>query len=82
MQASSSKKRKTPLGPTAAVQDAAGMDSGPGTSMAIELLNSFEKLRKSWPKDMARLLDPSLLDERRSELWEIMCDGGDTLRQR
>ncbi|CAN0434335.1 unnamed protein product, partial [Ectocarpus sp. 13 AM-2016] len=45
-------------------------------------LDKFKKLRASWPKEMARLLDPSLPDERRSELWEIMCSGGDVLRQR
>lgn len=52
------------------------------SSTPIELLASVQKLRKSWPKDMPRMLDPSLDDERRGELWEIMCEGGDPLRQR
>ncbi|CAB1104065.1 unnamed protein product [Ectocarpus sp. CCAP 1310/34] len=79
--APSSKKRKTgsatPVGATAAGADGAG-----AKSTSIELLDKFKKLRASWPKEMARLLDPSLPDERRSELWEIMCSGGDVLRQR
>lgn len=87
MTAPSSKKRKKTAGgaasgSTTAVQDAAGVNGAGAAGMTIELLASFEKLRKSWPKDMVRLLDPSLPDERRSELWEIMCDGGDKLRQR
>ena len=48
----------------------------------IELLDRFQDLRKTWPKDMARLFDPALSDDRRAELWEIMCEGGDRLRQR
>lgn len=79
--APSSKKRKTgsatPVGATAAAADGRG-----AKSTAIELLDEFNKLRASWPKGMSRLLDPSLPDERRSELWEIMCSGGDVLRQR
>ncbi|CAM9921164.1 unnamed protein product [Ectocarpus sp. 4 AP-2014] len=75
----SSKKRKTGsatrVGATAAAADGGG-------ETAIELLDEFNKLRASWPKDMSRLLDPSLPDERRSELWDIMCSGGDVLRQR
>lgn len=82
--APSSKKRKTTAasGSTAAMRDPAGADGAGASGMAIELLTRFEKIRKSWPKDMARLLDPSLPDVRRSELWEIMCDEGDILRQR
>ncbi|CAM9595189.1 unnamed protein product [Ectocarpus sp. 13 AM-2016] len=79
--APSSKKRKTgsatPVGATAD-----GADGGRAKSTSIELLDKFKKLRASWPKEMARLLDPSLPDERRSELWEIMCSEGDVLRQR
>lgn len=52
------------------------------TRMGIELLDSFQNMCESWPKDMARLLDPSLPDDRRDELWNVMCEGGDTLRQR
>lgn len=63
---------------TAAADD----DGGAKSCKVIELLDEFKKLRVSWPKEMARLLDPSLPDERRSELWEIMCSGGDVLRQR
>ena len=75
---SSSKKRKT-AGSTPAVQPAG---DGPEAGMPLEYLDSFKRLKKSWPKDMKRLLDPSLPDERRSELWEMMCEGGDVLRQR
>lgn len=85
MSQSSKKRKKTSSssGSTAAVQDPRSVDGAGGRSgMAIELLTSFEELRKSWPKEMAKLLDPSLPEERRSELWEIMCDGGDILRQR
>lgn len=77
---SSSKKRKTAAGSTPAVRRGGDSSSNPGAS--IEYLDSFKKLQKSWPKDMKRLLDPSLPDERRSELWELMCEGGDVLRQR
>eukprot|EP00752_Nemacystus_decipiens_P004170 g3813.t1 len=83
MASSTSKKRKTAGGATPTAQH--GGDSGgsiPGTSTPIEYLDSFKRLQKAWPKDMKRLLDPSLPDERRSELWEIMCEGGDVLRQR
>lgn len=61
---------------------AAASDTTTGTAVKIELLDSFQKLRKSWPKAMARLFDPALSDDRRAELWEIMCEGGDRLRQR
>lgn len=73
------KKRKTAGASTAAVQHAGG---DPGSCTPMEYLDSFKRLQKSWPKDMKRLLDPSLPDERRSELWEMMCEGGDVLRQR
>lgn len=73
---SSSKKRKTA---SAAVQQAG---DGKSAGMPVEYLESFRRLQQSWPKDMERLLDPSLPDERRSELWEMMCEGGDVLRQR
>lgn len=56
--------------------------AGTTTAEKIELLDSFQELRKTWPKDMARLFDPALSDDRRAELWEIMCEGGDRLRQR
>lgn len=75
----SSKKRKTAAS-TPAVQQPDG--DSPVISNPIEYLDSFKRLQKSWPKDMKRLLDPSLSDERRSELWEMMCEGGDVLRQR
>ncbi|CAM9757297.1 unnamed protein product [Laminaria digitata] len=60
----------------------AGAVADTTTAVKIDLLDSFQELRKSWPKDMARLFDPALSDDRRAELWEIMCEGGDRLRQR
>lgn len=48
----------------------------------IEALSDFRKLRESWPEDMSRLFDPKLSEERRGELWESMCEGGEKLRQR
>lgn len=47
-----------------------------------EALSLYRKLRKSWPKDMPRLFDPSISDGRRAELWELLCERGDILRQR
>ncbi|CAM9433845.1 unnamed protein product [Hapterophycus canaliculatus] len=73
------KKRKTATGAAAPPLESRSTDTSPAR---VELLDKFKKLRKSWPKEMARLLDPSLPDERRSELWEMMCLGGDELRQR
>ena len=74
----SKKKLKTAAG-SSAVQGGAAMTA---TSPPVELLETFHKLKNSWPHDMTRLLDPSLPDERRSKLWEIMCEGGDDLRKR
>ncbi|CAN0133571.1 unnamed protein product [Scytosiphon promiscuus] len=74
------KKRKTAAAGAAARPLESGSTDTPTTP--IELLDEFKKLRASWPKEMGRLLDPSLPDESRSELWEIMCLGGDKLRQR
>lgn len=61
---------------------AAEDDDPADTGMAIDMLASFRKLRRSWPKDMRRLLDPTLPEDRRTELWDLMCEGGDDLRQR
>lgn len=46
------------------------------------MLNEFVALQKSWPSDMARIFDRALETERRSELWELMCEGCDALRKR
>ena len=83
--ASRPKKRKTAAVPKPAVHHAGDSSSSSGIGSAaasIEYLDSFKTLQESWPEDMRRLLDPSLPDERRSELWEMMCEGGDVLRQR
>lgn len=63
--------------------DSAKSKSGGGNDGGtIEALSEFRRLQKAWPKDMSRLLDPSLPDERRVELWELMCKDGDAVRQR
>lgn len=49
---------------------------------SIELLDNLRKIRRSWPTEMSSLFDPSLPDDRRNHMWEIMCEAGDSLRQR
>ncbi|KAJ1449809.1 hypothetical protein M885DRAFT_534370 [Pelagophyceae sp. CCMP2097] len=44
------------------------------------MLDEFNALVASWPKDMDRVLDNSLDAERRGELWEKMGESGDALR--
>lgn len=58
------------------------IDNDNGKGSTIELLDNFLELRQSWPKDMGRLFDPALDDDRRPALWEMMCENGDALRQR
>lgn len=48
----------------------------------LEAYDLFRKLKKSWPEDMPRLFDPSLAEDRRVELWQVMCEGGESLRRR
>lgn len=48
----------------------------------LEAYDLFRKLKKSWPEDMSRLFDPSLAEDRRVELWQVMCEGGESVRRR
>mmetsp|Transcript_25627 Transcript_25627/g.33553 ORF Transcript_25627/g.33553 Transcript_25627/m.33553 type:complete len:336 (+) Transcript_25627:48-1055(+) len=62
--------------------DADNLTSGCSKEEGIEFLQEFEKAKLEWPKDMERIFSSELGDDRRAELFQMMCLQGDLLRRR